>query len=245
MGRNGFAIAVLIVAAITGFSSHAQEPSLETWGKDECLYVAIGTVWSNTMWCRKFPDSGDTSVWDLYNAQKIPVYRFTYDDSGWIQMYQKQSELTYSVPDQDSVLGAMAAVGDFSKVRVLWHDDRWLSPLLMTAVEQQQLRAAIRGGIAELRDMGPECLRGTDPSTVRYSIPTSVECQTDAERIRMYEMASNQGGILLSQRQRQPAARLQACQSELNSGAYDATGERRPEAYDSSGASILPPATCQ
>ena len=245
MGTKGISSAVLIAAATISFSSHAEQSSPETWGNDECLYVAIGPVWSNTMWCRKFPDAGNTNVWDLYSAQKIPVYRFTYDDSGWIQMYQHQSELTYSVPDRNSVLSAMAAVGDFGKVRVLWPDDRWLSPLLMTAVEQQQLRAAIRSGIAELRDLGPECLRGTDPSTVRYSIPTSVECQTEAERIRMYEMASNQGGILLSQRLRQPETTRQACQSELNSGAYDATGERRPGAYDSSGTSILPPATCQ
>ena len=243
MGRMGFSYAVLIVAASTSFSGHAQQGIRETWGSDECLYVANGSVWSNTMLCRKIPDDENTSVWDLYNAQKIAVFRFTYDDSGWIQMYQHHSQLTYRVPDRNSVLGAMAAVGDFSKVRVLWPDDRWLSPLLMTAVEQLQLHATIRSGIAELRALGPECLRGTDPSTVRYSIPASVECQTEAERIRMYEMASNQDGIPMSDQQRDRSRR--ACQSELNSGAYDATGERRPGAYDASGTPILPPATCQ
>ena len=157
-------------------------------------------------------------------------------------MYQHQSKLTYMVPDRNSVLSAMAAVRDFSKVRVLWPDDRWLSPLVMTAVEQLRLHAAIRSGIAEQRDLGPECLRGTGPSTVRYSIPASVECQTEAERIRMYETASYQAGIPVSQHQRDASRR--ACQSELNSGAYDATGERRPGAYDASGTPILPPATC-
>ena len=243
MGRKGFPTAVLITAAIASFSSHAQQASPETWGDDGCLYVAIGPVWSNTMWCRKIPDDENTNVWDLYNSQKISVYRFTYDDSGWIQMYQHQSELTFKVPNRNSVLSAMAAVSDFSKVRVLWPDDRWLSPLVMTAVEQLQLHAEIRNGIAELRATGPECLRGTDPSTVRYSIPTDVECQTEAERMRMFELASNQGGILLSQQQ--PDANRRACQSELNSGAYDATGQRRPGAYDAGGTSILPPATCE
>ena len=243
MGRKGFSTAVLIAAASTSFPSHAQQAFPETWGNDGCLYVANGPVWSNTMWCRKFPDDENTNVWDLYNAQKIPVYRFTYDDSDWIQMYEHQSELTYSVPNRNSVLSAMAAVSDFSKVRVLWPDDRWLSPLVMTAVEHQQLHAAIRNGIAQLRDLGPECLRGTYPSTVRYSIPTSVECQTEGERKRLFELASNQAGILVSQQQRD--ASRQACQSELNSGAYDATGERRPGAYDASGTSILPPETCQ
>jgi hypothetical protein len=106
-----------------------------------------------------------------------------------------------------------------------------------------QLHAALRSGITELRDLGPGRMRGTDPSTVRYSIPTDVECQTEAERMRMYEIASNQGGIRVSERQRN--ASLQACQSELASGAYDATGQRRPGAYDASGTPILVPATCQ
>ena len=243
MRRTGFSIAVLIAAASAGFSSHAQQDLRETWGDDGCLYVLSGSVWWNSMWCREFPDDGDANVWDLYNAQRIPVYRFTYDDSGWIQMYQHQSQLTYVVPNRNSVFSAMAAVGDFSKVRVLWPDDRWLSPWAMTAVEQLQLHAAIRSGIAELRASGPACLRGTEPSTVRYSIPANVECQTEAERQRMHEMASNQAGTLVSQQQRD--ASRQACQSELSNGAYDATGERRPGAYDASGASILPPATCQ
>ena len=242
MGRKGFWTAVLFAAASTSFSGHAQQDSPETWGDDGCLYIAIGPVRSNTMWCRKFPDDENTNVWDLYNAQRILVYRFTYDDSGWIRMYEHQSELTYMVPNRNSVLSAMAAVSDFSKVLVLWPDDRWLSPLAMTAVEHQQLHAAIRSGITELRASGPECLRGTYPSTVRYTIPTTVECQTEAERKRMYEMASNQVGILESQQQRD--ASRQACQSELNNGAYDATGERRPGAYDAGGTSILPPATC-
>ncbi len=224
MGKRLFSTALLILAASTCFSSHAQQVFPETWGDDGCLYVADGAAWWNSMWCRKFPDDENTNVWDLYNAQKILVYRFTYDDSGWIQMYEHQSELTYLVPNRNSVLSAMAAVSDFSKVLVLWPDDQWLSPLVMTAVEHQQLHAAIRNGIAELRASGPECLRGTYPSTVRYSIPTNVECQTDAERKRMYEMASNQVGMLESQQQ-QDASR-QACQSELGNGAYDATGER-------------------
>lgn len=242
MGRKGLSTAVLIAAATTGFASHAQPALPETWGDDGCLYVADGPVWWNSMWCREVPDGEDSNVWDLYNAQKIPVYRFTFDDSGWIRMYQHQSQLTYAVPDRKSVFDAMAAVGDFSQVRVLWPDDRRLSPLTMTAVEQLRLHAAIRSGIAELRASGPECLRGTEPSTVRYSIPTGVECQTEAERRRMYELASSQGTPVS---QRQPEASRRACQSELDSGAYDATGERRPGAYDASGTAIQPPATCQ
>ena len=101
MGRMGFSYAVLIVAASTSFSGHAQQGIRETWGSDECWDVANGSVWSNTMLCRKIPDDENTSVWDLYNAQKIAVFRFTYDDSGWIQMYQHHSQLTYRVPDRN------------------------------------------------------------------------------------------------------------------------------------------------
>ena len=243
MGKEGLLAVAMLAAASASFSSDGQPGFPETWGNDGCLYVANGTVWSNTMWCRKFPDDGDANVWDLYNAQGIPIYRFTNDDSGWIQMYQHQSQLTYLVPDRNSVFSAMAAVGDYSKVRVLWPDDRRLNPMAMTGVEYMQLHAAVRSGVSELRDLGPECLRGTEPYTVRYSIPADVECQTEAERMRMFELASRQVGAPASQEQRDASRR--ACQAELASGAYDATGQRRPGAYDAGGNAVLPPENCQ
>jgi hypothetical protein len=61
--------------------------------------------------------------------------------------------------------------------------------------------------------------------------------------MRMFELASNQVGSLVSQKQRDASRR--ACQAELNTGAYDATGQRRPGAYDAGGTAILPPETCQ
>src|SRR5688572_31432045 len=110
MTVKGLSAVVLVAATIAGFPGHARAAFPETWGEDGCLYVANGPVWSNTMWCRSFRDDENTDVWDLSSAQGIPIYRFSFEDPGWVRMYQYHSELTYLVPERNSVWVAMASV---------------------------------------------------------------------------------------------------------------------------------------